>query len=93
MKKLFILAALPLAISTANAGVCNNGSLIGAYSLDISGIRNGNSAGVSGQATFYGNGGVSLTGIRFQNGGSATVVQGNGNYTVYSSCVSGGSIT
>lgn len=92
MKKIVILAALPLVISTAFAGVCNNGSLIGAYSVDISGSRSGNSGGVIGQAFFNGTGTVSFTGIRFENGVDATNISGNGQYSIISSCVGQSSI-
>ncbi len=100
MKKNILILLTSLMSFNAAAGVCNNGSLIGPYNYEFSGVQpyQTNSGILTwskhdvGRISFNGAGGVSFNGIETDLGRSITV-SGSGSYSVLAWCAAFGTIT
>ena len=90
MKTLYFALGLLLVSAEALAGTCNNATVSGAYSFQLSSV--GNSGGLTtstydaGRFTFNGSGSVSVNGVESKEGFPGTFVV-TGTYSVASSCV------
>lgn len=91
MKKIILLVGLFLVAFNSYAGICGNGSLIGAYNYNISGVDSGEGLHSVGRIYFNGQGAASFTGIETSLG-LAAGLSGTGTYTVSSACIVVGTI-
>lgn len=90
MKK-YVLLAICCFVPISFAGVCTNGSLIGAYNYSISGADSGQGFHDVGRISFNGKGSASFSGINSSNGTARSVV-GSGTYSISSVCTVSGNI-
>ena len=90
MKTLYFALGLLLVSAEALAGTCNNATVSGAYSFQLSSV--GNSGGLvastydAGRFSFNGAGSVSVSGVESEEGFAASF-SAHGTYTVTSGCV------
>jgi hypothetical protein len=86
MKKVILLVGLLLVAFNSYAGVCGNGSMLGAYNFNGSGDISGQAVYGAGRFFFNGKGAVSISGVS-STAGVAYDGSGSGTYSVSSSCV------
>jgi hypothetical protein len=92
MKKVIFLAGLFLVAFNSFAGVCGNGSLTGAYNINVSDVDSGQSDHFVGRINFNGKGAASIGGVS-SNSGVAIGYTGSGTYSVTSACIATGTFS
>jgi hypothetical protein len=91
MKKAILLVGLFLVAFNGYAGVCNNGTLTGAYNFNVSGVNIGQGIHGAGRINFNGKGATGFSGIDTTSGAAVAIV-GSGTYAVTPSCTVSGII-
>ena len=91
MKKVILLVGLLLVAFNGYAGVCNNGSLVGAYNYNGSGVNIGQGEHDVGRINFNGKGVATFSGIETSSGW-AVGISGSGTYSVSAACIVVGTI-
>jgi hypothetical protein len=91
VKSKFLLATLLFSSGTF-AGVCNNGSLIGAYNVELNGVISGHSVHVVGRVNFDGLTFGNFNLIQSQNGAVASLRGTSVMYGVTQGCTATGLI-
>lgn len=86
MKKVISSIVLLLVAFNSYAGVCNNGSLLGAYNANGSSLYSGVEIYAVSRMNFNGKGTFTVSGIGATSG-VATAASGSGTYSVSSSCI------
>jgi len=92
MKKVIFLAGLFLVAFNSFAGVCGNGSLTGAYNINLLRVDSGISDHDVGRINFNGLGAAAYSGVN-SDGGYAYGINGSGTYSVSSACIATGTFS
>jgi hypothetical protein len=89
MKKVILLIGLLSIAFNSYAGVCNNGSLLGAYNVNGSSLYSGQEIYAVSRINFNGKGTFTISGIAAVSG-IAKASNASGTYSVSASCIVAG---